>query len=342
MTRARMWTFGRRPVAPAPPPSDQPDWAQCRPAWIERALERALARPAGGWFVLDGARAVTAESPRRYQLAGRALVAWRGRDGRVRVAPDTCPHLGASLSEGRVEGDCVVCPWHGLALGDHGHGRWRLLPAFDDGALVWVRLSRAEGGDEEPTGAPILTPRPDRALDAAIRVEAHCEPEDVLANRLDPWHGVHFHPHSFGALRVIAQDDDSITVRVIYRVLGRVGVEVDARFACPDRRTIAMTIVGGEGEGSVVETHATPLGPGRTAIIEATLASSTRRGFAVARRSAPLLRPFIEWAAHRLWRDDAAYAERRYAVRRGQDTAGLSSLPSAAEQDPRAGHGRAP
>ncbi|MFN2494303.1 MAG: DUF5914 domain-containing protein, partial [Pseudonocardiaceae bacterium] len=34
-----------------------------------------------------------------------------------------------------------------------------------------------------------------------------------------------------------------------------------------------------------------------------------------ARRIAPLLRPPIRWAARRLWRDDLAYAERRYALR---------------------------
>jgi isorenieratene synthase len=116
---------------------------------------------------------------------------------------------------------------------------------------------------------------------------------------------------------VLEQDDDSVTVRVVYRVLGRIGVEVDARFDCPDRRTIAMTIVDGEGTGSVVETHATPLGPGRTAIIEATMATSSRPGFWFARRSSRLLRSLIERAAHRLWRDDAAYAERRYSLRNG-------------------------
>jgi isorenieratene synthase len=98
-------------------------------------------------------------------------------------------------------------------------------------------------------------------------------------------------------------------------VAGPVAVEVDAAFHCPDPRTIVMTIVAGEGAGSVVETHATPIEPGRTAIVEATLAASQRPGFRWARRLAPLLRPVIERAARRLWVDDAAYAERRYALR---------------------------
>ncbi|MDT7642279.1 MAG: hypothetical protein QOC83_6567, partial [Pseudonocardiales bacterium] len=90
--------------------------------------------------------------------------------------------------------------------------------------------------------------------------------------------------------------------------------------SCPEPRTVLMRIVEGEGAGSVVETHATPLGTGpdgapRTAVVEATLAHSARTGFAVARAAAPLLRPLIRRAAARLWRDDLAYAERRYALR---------------------------
>ncbi|WP_234388351.1 DUF5914 domain-containing protein, partial [Streptomyces scabiei] len=37
--------------------------------------------------------------------------------------------------------------------------------------------------------------------------------------------------------------------------------------------------------------------------------------FAVARRAAPLLRPLMRAAAGRLWRDDLAYAERRWHLR---------------------------
>jgi hypothetical protein len=37
----------------------------------------------------------------------------------------------------------------------------------------------------------------------------------------------------------------------------------------------------------------------------------------VARAAAPLLRPVMRRTATRLWRDDLAYAERRYALRSG-------------------------
>jgi hypothetical protein len=70
----------------------------------------------------------------------------------------------------------------------------------------------------------------------------------------------------------------------------------------------------------VVETHATPLGVddrgrARTAVIEATIAYSDRRGFGVARRIAPAIRPLMRATARRLWKDDLAYAERRYDLR---------------------------
>ena len=143
-----------------------------------------------------------------------------------------------------------------------------------------------------------------------------CESQDVIANRLDPWHGAHYHPHSFGALKVVERGDDAIVVRVVFRATTRMGVEVDARFHCPDPRTIVMTIIDGEGAGSVVETHATPLYDGRSAIIEATFASSDRPGFRLASIARGLVRKRIERAARRLWVEDAAYAERRYALRR--------------------------
>lgn len=93
-----------------------------------------------------------------------------------------------------------------------------------------------------------------------------------------------------------------------------------AVFTAPGPRTVVMRITDGEGAGSVVETHATPLtGPGarapRTAVVEAVVAASDRRGFALARLVAPVLRPLMRRTAGRLWRDDLAYAERRWSLR---------------------------
>lgn len=314
--RARApWTFGRSPQSPDRASSLRavPDWQQADPGWIGKALRRASSQPSGGWYVIDAVRSIGAK-PVAYAVAGRRLVVWRGAAG-LRVAPDACPHLGASLADGHVDDNgCVVCPWHGLALGEDKHGGWQPHLSFDDGVLLWVRLPEPE---QTPSERPFLPARPMHYIDATIRMEAACEPQDVVANRLDPWHGTYFHPHSFARLKVLERSEDAITVRVVVRLMGRVGMEVDARFDCPDPRSIVMTIIDGEGVGSVVETHATPIAPGRSAIVETTLATSERLGFRMLSAVAPTLRPVMHWAARRLWVEDAAYAERRFALRNG-------------------------
>ncbi len=319
----------------SPPSPPIPDWQRARRPVIQRALTRALAKPSGGWFVLGPTRVLGAVSPRSarsgssappqaHLIAGIELVSWVS-NRRVAVAPAACPHLGAHLGDGRVEvTGKLVCPWHGLTLPAtaeervDGQGRWSPLPVFDDGVLIWVQLEPRTPG---ALPLPIITERPDAYFDAVIRRELTCEPADVIANRLDPWHGVHFHPYAFSGLEVLAVSDEALDLRVSYRVTPRHRIEVEARFDCPDPRTIVMTITAGEGAGSVVETHATPLvlaAPGvapRTAVIEATLATSDRPGFANLLKGAAIARPLIAAMAGRLWRDDARYAERTYALR---------------------------
>lgn len=307
---SRSLLLGRK-LGPAPAIDRRPDWQQADPTWIRNALARVSVLPSGGWYVIDASRSFGAR-PRCVQVAGQTLVVWRGEHGLL-AAPNACPHMGASLADGQVESGQLVCPWHGLKLGAARHGAWAPLPVHDDGVLFWVRLPQP---GEPTTERPHLPTRPSAPfLDATLRVEARCEPADVLQNRLDPWHGVHFHPHSFASLQVLERADAAITVRVAYRITTRVAIEVDARFDCPDPRTIVMTIVAGDGQGSVVETHATPIADGRTAVIETTLAHSDRPGFGLVCRAARLLRPLVEARAGRLWREDAAYAERLYALR---------------------------
>ncbi|HCA88691.1 MAG TPA: 2Fe-2S ferredoxin [Streptomyces sp.] len=302
----------------------EPTWREARPAVIAAALTRAQARPSGNWYVLGASRDVRPGRPFGRTIAGIEVVAWRSRSGRLLAGPGACPHLGAPLCQGAVTRGRLLCHWHGLSLDGAGMPGWNPFPAHDDGVLAWVRLDDA--GREEPLPEPPLPPRPSpsRTVDAVATQIGDCEAEDVLANRLDPWHGAWFHPYAFTRLTVVQNPDpdtgDQFLVDVAYRLAGRAAVPVRAAFTAPGPRTVVMRIVDGEGASSVVETHATPLtAPGhempRTAVIEAVLATSERPGFTAARRAAPLLRPLMRRAVARLWRDDLAYAERRWHLR---------------------------
>ncbi|MEE1756638.1 DUF5914 domain-containing protein [Streptomyces sp. SP18CS02] len=312
----------------------RPTWRDARPGLIADALKRARARPSGNWYVLGAARDIGPDRPLGRTVGGTEVVAWRGADGGLRAGPGACPHLGAPLKEGRVRCGTLLCRWHGLALEGGPFAGWEPFPVYEDGVLAWVRLDRV--GGEEPLERPVVPVRPDPAA-AVVAVwtgVGRCEPDDVVANRLDPWHGAWFHPYSFVDLAVVrapdatgrdggegpAGEEDGFVVDVSFRVAGRAVVPVRALFSAPEPRTVVMRITEGEGRGSVVETHATPLGPDawgrpRTAVVEASVAVSDRRGFALARSAAPLLRPLMRAAAGRLWRDDLAYARRRWELR---------------------------
>ncbi|MCZ8381365.1 DUF5914 domain-containing protein [Mycobacterium sp. CPCC 205372] len=305
----------------------EPTYREAQPAVIDRALARAQARPTGNWFTFAASDDV-GDKPLGTSVGGVEIVAWRGAAGELRVGPGSCPHLGAELATGTVDCGALVCSWHGLRLGgDRREFGWKPYPAHDDGVLAWVRLDAV--GGETPTDAPLIPARPPAPyLHAVTRLEGVCEPADIIANRLDPWHGAWFHPYSFTRLDVLSappadgevtEQADRFLVAVTFR-LGRLGVPVIAEFTAPGPRTIVMRIVDGEGASSVVETHATPVGPGpdgrpRTAVIEAVVAHSDRPNFGYGVYAAPLIAPVMRYAATRLWRDDLAYAERRYLVR---------------------------
>jgi hypothetical protein len=327
---AEAWPFEVLPALDWP--GQTPTWSDADPTLISAALQRARRKPGGNWFAFAASSSI-GSSALGTRVAGQELVAWRGEAGQLLVAPRACPHLGADLATAPVECGTLVCPWHGLRLGERRHGVWKPFPAHDDGVLCWVRLDAhadpaADAGGRSAEAPPPM-PRPgEPALSAVARLEGVCEPADVVANRLDPWHGAWFHPYSFTQLKVLsappAEPDlpealDRFVVDVTFRI-GRLGVPVIAEFTTPGPRTVSMRIIEGEGQGSVVETHATPLGPGvdgrpRTAVVEAVIAHSDRTHFGKGLVAGPLIRPLMRRAAARLWRDDLAYAERLFALR---------------------------
>ncbi|MBD3868659.1 MAG: Rieske 2Fe-2S domain-containing protein [Acidobacteria bacterium] len=54
---------------------------------------------------------LTRGSSRVYPCNGEDVAVFRTREGYVAVS-DTCPHMGASLSHGRLSGNQLECSWH--------------------------------------------------------------------------------------------------------------------------------------------------------------------------------------------------------------------------------------
>lgn len=314
----------RIPIQRVPQPREDrmpASWRQAKPGRIARSLAVSQARDSGGWYVAGKSSDVGRTESVARTIAGREVVFWRSSEGALVAGPGACPHLGALLDACPVLDGTMYCRWHGLALTAAGDRTWSPYAALDDGVLLWVRLPTP---GETLTARPTIPARPPLSASvAAVMVEPGiCEPEDVMANRLDPWHGAWFHPYAFSHLVVddAASDPSRLVVDVTFRLSRTWGVPVRAEFTCPDTRTIVMRIIDGEGTASVVETHATPTGVderGRpiTMVTEATIAYSDRPGFQVARWMSPVLRPSIIRTAKKLWVDDLAYAERRYELR---------------------------
>lgn len=85
---------------------------------------------ANRWYAIAASREVSSKAPTALRRFGSDLVAWRRVDGSVAVVVDRCPHRGATLSPGKVVGDCIQCPFHGFSF--DGNGACTSVPAHPE------------------------------------------------------------------------------------------------------------------------------------------------------------------------------------------------------------------
>ena len=78
-----------------------------------------------GWFMVGWSEEYQPGTVRPLKYFGRDLVAWRGDGGEMHVLDAHCPHLGAHLGHGgKVNGDCIECPYHGWGYGPDGINKY--------------------------------------------------------------------------------------------------------------------------------------------------------------------------------------------------------------------------
>jgi len=78
-----------------------------------------------GWFMVAWSAEIPAGEVRPLRYFGRDLVAFRTEAGELCVMDAHCPHMGAHIGRGgKVNGDCVECPYHGWGYGPDGVNRY--------------------------------------------------------------------------------------------------------------------------------------------------------------------------------------------------------------------------
>jgi phenylpropionate dioxygenase-like ring-hydroxylating dioxygenase large terminal subunit len=156
------------------------------------------------WYPVMPAAAVE-KGPQPFVLLGTCLVVWSLGGGEYAALEDRCAHRSTQLSKGWVEGDAVVCPYHGWAYDrsgvclripqrpEAGPSKQPLVKSFACTArygYLWVAL-------EDP-----LAPLPDWP-----------EEDDPGYRRVDQF----YEPWACAAFRVMENSFDNAHIHFVHR-----------------------------------------------------------------------------------------------------------------------------
>ena len=79
------------------------------------------------WYAILPSKAVKTNQIVGVKRLNLDLALFRNEKGEIGCVVDQCTHRGAALSKGKVKGDCIQCPFHGLEF--DRTGRCTFIPA---------------------------------------------------------------------------------------------------------------------------------------------------------------------------------------------------------------------
>lgn len=90
------------------------------------------------WYPIARIQDVT-HKPQQVTLLDMNLALYKTETGQIHLARDICPHRGVPLSKGWVEGETIICPYHGLHFNEDG--KCTKIPAQPDLTKISDRFS---------------------------------------------------------------------------------------------------------------------------------------------------------------------------------------------------------
>ena len=185
--------------------------------------------------VMRSARVKAGGMPIQAGLFGEKYVVFRAEDGRVGLIDEACPHRGASMALGRVEGCVLRCLFHGWEVDVSGASVHALsetngkprgpelslkpYPVREAGNMIWVYLGAEAEAPPFPDYEWTL-PEANAEPNCAV---VHCHWLQAFEGAIDPNHVAYLHPQWLPGFAVDMMKKASIEYDVVETPYGFTG-----------------------------------------------------------------------------------------------------------------------
>jgi vanillate O-demethylase monooxygenase subunit len=172
------------------------------------------------WYVAAWSRELDDGEPVQRTLLGESVVLFRDSQGRGVALANRCPHRFAPLGGGKVRGDAIECPYHGLQFdrtgrcvhNPHGDGRIpsaaqvRSYPTMERYGALWIWMGEPQRASDTALPAfDYLDERENETSNGYLLTKAHYQLS--ADNLLDLSHFQFLHPQTLGTQQMAAQGD---------------------------------------------------------------------------------------------------------------------------------------
>jgi phenylpropionate dioxygenase-like ring-hydroxylating dioxygenase large terminal subunit len=179
-------------------------------SYIETKIFNRAFSTTEGWYWLLPSKELKRGKTRAVNLMGRELVVYRGENNHVAALDAYCPHMGAHLAEGKVEGNALRCFFHNWKFNANGDctdipclsalpnkkistRAWHVAEKF---GLIWLWIGETAPLHDIPEVPELVGLEVVSSLGKPF--QKNCHPHVVMVNAIDEqhFHTVHKLPGS--------------------------------------------------------------------------------------------------------------------------------------------------
>ena len=161
------------------------------------------------WYVAASSDEIGSEKPLGRTICNIQIAFFRDSKDQVQAVEDFCPHRGAPLSLGYVEGDNLVCGYHGLQMGADGSTQSmpsqrvdkfpciKQIPVVERYGFIWIWPGDKQAADDSLIPVLEWALDPNWAYGGGL-YHIKCDYRLMIDNLMDLTHETYVHASSIG------------------------------------------------------------------------------------------------------------------------------------------------